>query len=177
MVFWVFFGRCVCFFVFGFFFQVLHIPSFSTLVSLQREHKNGKHFADKQIKICFLWAKADNSVVWHTYKHSIFKHLKEISDSSYLRSRVCNRTVTNFPQLQRGKYAQLWNITDQILCMISRSYVLSSFVFNAICIHIYVCVQSKWSLNCLTSVTDFNKALLINRINKTLKKGLLKLLE
>lgn len=84
-----------------FFFLVLHVPSFSVLASLQRQFTHRKHFLRKKAKICFLWAKADNSVVWHNYKRSIFGDLKEMEDFfSYLRSRVCYRTVTNFPQLQ-----------------------------------------------------------------------------
>jgi len=56
-------------------------------------------FYERKSRLFFV-GKTDNSIKWHDYKHSPFEDLKEISDFSYLRSRVFNRTVTNFPQLQ-----------------------------------------------------------------------------
>lgn len=48
----------------------------------------------------FLRAKADNSVKWHNYKHSIFEDLEEVSDFSYSRRR--NRTAIELWQISHS---------------------------------------------------------------------------
>lgn len=122
---------------------------FSNLATLKRQYKYWKYFLEKKAKNYLLWAKVNHSEMSHNHKHSVFEDLKQISDTFYLRSWVCNRTVSNFPKMQKGKVQKSTHSSEVLLTktwpwfqghMLKMSLFCSLTQYLCICIFMYMCM-------------------------------------
>lgn len=128
-----------------------------------------------------MWAKADNSVVWHIDKRSGFEDFQAVliygAESAiglWQISHSCNEKNMHSSEVLQTKSCAWFQghiFWMRLFFCLWHNMHVCVYVY----VYVYVYVQSKWSLSCITSVTNLYKTFW--SINfKTIKGGTVKII-